>query len=699
MKLRLQKLFALSLATAAGVHGQDTEEVFEMAPVTVTSATRTEKLASTLPQTITVISEKLLEQQLLISNDPIRVLEYTVPSYSPSRQKMTGAGETFRGRNPLFMIDGVPQSNPLRDGGRDGYTIDPIMVERIEVVHGASAAQGLGATGGIINYVTRSAPAADGHYTWAEAGLNVYDNFDTEGLGYRGAAVTGYRSGDLGLLLGAAYEWRGMAYDGDGNLVGIDNVQGDTMNSGTWDLYGKLDYKLTDSQEISFLGNYFRMEQDLDYVVVPGDRAAGIPATSVEGETEGEPAENDVFTFSATYRHRDLGGGELTVDVFHRDFAATYGGGTFGTFRYQGELIYDQSQNESTKDGAKVTYVKAIEQAGQLEIITGLDFLQDSTKQVLVHTGRNWVPETEYRSWAPYLQFNKPLGRLTLSGGVRYEDAELKVDDYRTLESYAGPDATEGILVLGGAPSFEEWLWNLGLNLEVMEHVTLYGSYAQGFGMPDVGRVLRGITTPGTDVDSFLELAPIVTDNYELGVRYADERMRGSLNGFVSHADLGQRLSDVGGIFEVEREENRTYGVEAQAEVVVQKGTLIGGSMAYVRGEFDGDNDGDLESDLGAANIPPFKLALFWSQRWRPGLETRLQSISYFDRDAYDFDGYTLFDLLVSYELPRGTVGLGIENVLDEQYITYYGQSGTTRADRYFAGRGRNFNLRYRIEF
>ena len=33
------------------------------------------------------------------------------------------------------MIDGVPQSSPLRNGSRDGYTIDTAMIERIEFDH------------------------------------------------------------------------------------------------------------------------------------------------------------------------------------------------------------------------------------------------------------------------------------------------------------------------------------------------------------------------------------------------------------------------------------------------------------------------------------------------------------------------------------------------------------------------------------
>ncbi len=44
------------------------------------------------------------------------------------------------------MVDGIPQSTPLRNGGRDMRTIDPSAIERIEVIKGATAIYGNGQT-------------------------------------------------------------------------------------------------------------------------------------------------------------------------------------------------------------------------------------------------------------------------------------------------------------------------------------------------------------------------------------------------------------------------------------------------------------------------------------------------------------------------------------------------------------------------
>ena len=133
----------------------------------VVTANRAEKPLSTIPNTVTVIDDDELDQQININPDLSTILGNMIPSFAPSRQKLTGYGETLRGRDPLYLVDGVPQSNPLRDGSRDGYTIDPLMLERVEVLHGANAIHGMGASGGIINLITKSRRRhLSSHFGW-----------------------------------------------------------------------------------------------------------------------------------------------------------------------------------------------------------------------------------------------------------------------------------------------------------------------------------------------------------------------------------------------------------------------------------------------------------------------------------------------------------------------------------------------------
>ncbi|MFX5169060.1 TonB-dependent receptor plug domain-containing protein, partial [Acinetobacter baumannii] len=61
-----------------------------------------------------------------------------------------------RGRGVLVMIDGV-SLNSSRGISRQFDAIDSFNIERIEVLSGASAVYGGGATGGIINIITKRA--------------------------------------------------------------------------------------------------------------------------------------------------------------------------------------------------------------------------------------------------------------------------------------------------------------------------------------------------------------------------------------------------------------------------------------------------------------------------------------------------------------------------------------------------------------
>lgn len=73
------------------------------------STTRSTAPVSTVPATINVISAEDIAKQLAHTQDISQILGNLLPSFSPSRQKMTGSGETLRGREPLYMIDGVPR--------------------------------------------------------------------------------------------------------------------------------------------------------------------------------------------------------------------------------------------------------------------------------------------------------------------------------------------------------------------------------------------------------------------------------------------------------------------------------------------------------------------------------------------------------------------------------------------------------------
>lgn len=682
-----------------------------LAPLSVVAATRAATAAASLPVKIDVIQQEAVATQQSLATNPTELLSNLIPSFSPARQKLTSAGESFRGRRPLFLIDGVPQSNPLRDGRRDGFTIDMEAIERVEVIFGANAIQGLGATGGIVNYVTASAPYGGELEQRLTLSTTTSDQFESDGFGWRGSYLIGKRAGAFDFVGTASYEQRGLQYDGGGRTIAIDNVQGDIADSHSRNLFAKIGWEPAEAQRLQLTVNDFELAQEGDYDLLEGDRTLGIPATAVEGDPEGTAPINDVTTVALDYEHNEVAGGSFSAKAYFQDFAALFGGGRFGTFQDPliapvGEL-FDQSENNSEKVGARLTFARADLAGTPVDVVTGFDFLRDRTFQRLVQTDRNWVPETRFFNYAPFAQFDlQALEWLSLSGGFRWEIAELDVADFTTLAGNRSD--LQRVEVDGGSPAFDKPLFNVGGVLTPIRGLRVYGTFSQAFTMPDVGRVLRGISQPGTAVEDFLDLQPIKTDNLEIGTTWGTEMALVGATYFESEADFGSRLvPNADGIFQVTRQPTFTSGWEFNGRVMPDPRLTLTAGYSILEGSFDGDDDGEMDSDLGAADIGPDRLNL--AADLIPGgrFTGRLQAFHYFDRSFQDadgtvtaeFDGYTTVDASASARLGISTVTFSLSNLLDEDYITYYGQAATNRGDRYFAGRGRTLTLRLDTRF
>jgi iron complex outermembrane receptor protein len=686
-------------------------EAVALAPLQVVAAMRTGTSAAALPIKVEVVHEAELAQQRTLASNPTEILSNLIPSFSPARQKLSTAGESFRGRRPLFLIDGVPQSNPLRDGRRDAFTIDMENIERVEVVFGANAIQGLGATGGIVNYVTVSPPLSGELEQRASVSTTSSDELQGDGMGWRAHYLAAKRFGAVDAVGSVSYEHRGLQFDARNRPIALDNVQGDISDSHSYDLFGKVGWEPTPAQRLQLTVNHFRLAQEGDFDSRPGDRELGVPAVSVAGRPEGVTPINDVTTASLDYEHSGVGGGTLSAKAYYQDFSALFGGGRFDTFQDPqiapvGE-VFDQSENDSEKLGTRLTYARSRLAGSPLDLITGFDFLRDRTYQRLVNTNRNWVPETSFFNYAPFAQLDlRAPGWLTLSGGLRWEIASLDVPEFTTL---AGNRADfQRLQVAGGSPSFDEPLWNVGAVVTPVSGLRFYGTFAQAYTMPDVGRVLRGVSKEGTAVDDFLELTPIKTDNLEAGGSIGGAR--GSLGAtyFESKSDLGSRLvPNADGIFQVRREPTRTSGWELTGRYDPTSLLSLGAGYSLLKGSYDGDGDGHLESDLGAADIGPDRLNLTLDVNRGGRLSGRIQSSSFFDRSFRDgsgavtarFDGYHTLDTSLSAALGGTTLTLSVANLLDAQYITYFGQAATDLDDRYFAGRGRTLTLRAERRF
>ncbi|WP_277929260.1 TonB-dependent receptor [Lysobacter sp. M2-1] len=674
--------------------------------VTVSASTsRIPNSASALPSTITVIDQEQLQQQLAVTQDISQVLANLVPSFAPSRQKLTNSGETLRGRKPLYLVDGVPQSTPLRDGGRDGHTLDPAMIERIEVIHGANALQGLGASGGIINIITKRAPRQDGNsFQDVSIAASTPLPHESDSTGYRASYLFGTRSGAFDFVGGASYASEGLYYDGDGKPLAINAVQGDLMDSRSYNLFAKGGWNIDADRRLQLTANRYQLQGNNDYVVVEGDAVNGIPASSERGDPEGEGPRNRTTSVVLDYTDKSLAGGYLQAQVYWVDFAALYGDSDWGDFWGDGRDPdwHDQSQNLSEKTGGKFSWSRGDLFGLRLRATLGLDLARDTTSQELIRAGLDWVPETTYESWSPFVQAEWWLtDTLMLTGGLRHERGKLQVDDYTTIPANAGGSR----FVEGGSPTTSETLPNIGLVWEATDALKLYASYSEGYTVADIGRVLRAINQPDQRVDSLVDLSPVVADNREIGLDYGDDRWLAHLAAYWSDSDLGSRLAfdPATATYNVARERTEIRGIEGNLAFRFSEAGRIGLGYATTHARYDSDGDGHVDSDLPGINVSPDRVTAFWTQAWTPGFDTRLQAGRAFDRDFdssdNDFDGYTTVDLLGRFRLPLGTLSIGIENLLGEQYIAYNSQTTPPRDDTYTAGRGRVLTLGWSHRF
>lgn len=712
-------LFAQEAAptTSGTPSAAESNKVVELEAFVVTTATRSAKDVAKIPGSIAVLTEVQLERQFLVAEDLSKALAATVPGFSAPRQKAQGLGETIRGRDILYLLDGIPQSNPLRAGLREGYVADSSVIERIEVLSGPSALYGLGATGGIVNYITK-APRAEG--TQQTLSAKVTSQFEADSFRWKANYSLSRRAGAYDVLLFAGLQESGIAYDAKGRTIGIDNDGGDLGDTKANDFMVKLGWNPQD-QRVELNYNRYELEGNGDYVPVAGNRALGIPTTSRRSPLPGglKPNRNLFQSGSISYKHFKLLQGTLTAQAFYQKGQELFARSNPIAAAFQDARIAplntlaDQSQIFSEKTGTKITYVRPEFLFSGAELTAGFDWMNTETKQTLALTGRTWVPLIDYDNYAGFVQLEYERGPLVLRGGVREEKGTLNVDTYQTLAATRPP---EGVTVEGGSPSFSKAIPNIGAVWRFSEELSAFLSYSEGFGLPDAGLVLRGVNATGRSVETLIDLTPVVVSNKEIGVSYRGKLASAAASYYRSYSDFGSviRVNALGEGFVV-RIPVEIEGFELQGDLRPSKAWKFTVLYSNTTSKTAVDQGRPLDLALGARNQGPDKIVLSANYAFSSKGHIGLEATKLFDRDVNigrvsttntsleeHFNGYTLLDLTLSYETRFGNFGLGVENLLNKYYIGYYSQANAadrTNQINYFAGRGRSVTLSYLLKF
>lgn len=690
---------------AAELADQTQEEVVQLEKYTVTTGYRSPKAIDQIPGAIKLISNEEIANTALLTDDATAVLARTVPGYAPATQAMNNTGETLRGRVALRLFDGISQTTPLREGSRNGTFTDMDIVAQIEVINGPSASEGIGAAGGIINYISKS-PTKEG----SEAVLRTkfYGQGYNDSYGWRVGLNYMHKEGPNDLIFGAAFAKRGMAYDANGRRMGM-SQSGSTVDSESKNLFIKAGHTFGENgmQRVTLTVSQFRIEGLGHYVQDLGNRALGITDSSKRGVPFGAKTEfNDFSQYALAYNHNALFGGSLNVQVYKAGqemrFVAELGGADKQdpAFAPIGTLV-DQSEINSQKKGVRSSWTrKDLLNVEGLEINAGFDYLEETAQQLLALTNRVWVPPMNYTSKAPFAQVSYTRGPVTVSGGVRHEDGELQVDDYTTTFF------RNSVFVSGGTLNYSDTLPNVGVIVRLPRNWSAFASYSKGFTLPNVGIPLRNVNTPGQSVAGILDLQAVIVDNKEGGVSWQGKRASFSTSYYRSYSDLGSSLSvdPITRDFILQRRPVKLTGYEFTGEFKVTPTVKVNALYSHIKGLTRTTETGPLTREMGMGNVSPDKLNLAVTWKFHPKGSVTIDQDHLFSRDINvgasgeeHTTSLTLYNLTASYTTKWGDLSLGIENLVDKYYILPWAQ--IDQFQNYFAGRGRVVSVSFAKKF
>lgn len=665
--------------------------------VIVSASRKAESLAQT-PSSVTILTAKDINTQSVISPNLANILAYSVPGLGAATNQTGNSGQTLRGRGVLVLIDGVPQSTPLRAGGRDIRSIDPSVIERVEVIKGATAIYGNGAEGGLINYITKKTASGKVLGGYSQLGLTGNTKGDST-LGYRVVQQFYGKSGKLDYIVSGTYEKTGVFRDAKNQVISPDYGLGETK---TYNGFLKVGYDFSPKQRLELMYNYFSSRQHSDYVLKNGIYGQE-PAIGVHGTRKGED-EGTRYNHNANLQYSNkqvFGQTDLQANVYLQDFYTIYS--NVASF-YEG----GQSAIKSVKKGARVNLNTPLPISENLlmQLNYGVDLMNDKTSQNLTD-GRVWVPDMNMVNVAPYLQATANIFKdLTIKGGLRVENINIKVDDFNTLAT--GANNAGSISVKGGTLNYNALVFNVGARYSASRLFNPFISYAQSFSVFELGRVLRAAQS---NTLSQLQTKPIIVNNYEAGFSSALGPVNISAAYYISTSKLGANLLEVNGVYISQRIPERVWGYEFQADYAVTRELSVGGNYAYVEGKGDVDDDGKFDGAqdvyLNTTRIPPSKSTLYLKYSGIKNLSIDVNWMRVGNKDRFKpnattgkyligegpVKAYNLFNLATVYQASKALkLSLGLENLLNKAYYPsisqFYGNNSV-----YTRGNGRRFNL------
>ena len=314
----------------------------------------------------------------------------------------------------------------------------------------------------------------------------------------------------------------------------------------------------------------------------------------------------------------------------------------------------------------------------------------------------NYIGDRIFHS--PYIQTKADLGRVHLTGGLRYLSVTFP---FMTAYNTAGvPDGSYDDILDSGLSINQKlstnssmkdvWLPNAGVSFDVTDHLTARFMYGRNYACPPQGpfyntykQNMAKLLAKGITLQKFWDSADLETSqNFDVGLRYDNGTVVLAPTFFYSkhyNKQVTEYSDSVGGSYTQTDAEAESIGGELEASWRVRKWLTLFGSASYNHYAFTKNLHTALNSSLNikgniVPNTPDWMLKTGFTATYKNFTATplyRYVAPRYGDiENKQRVDGYHLLDLSLTYTIPdlwrsKGvTFSLDFQNILDQRYIT-----------------------------
>lgn len=571
-----------------------------------------------------------------------------------------GGGSPFvrglTGNQTLILVDGVRLNNSTFRYGPNQYlnTIDAYTIKRIEVAKGTGSVQyGTDAIGGVLHIIIREPHFTDEKQTVKGRLIGKYMTGDMEKT-IRGEVQ--YSSKKFALLTGISKR-------DFGDIIGGDTT-GKQSPSGydEWSFDTKAKFLLKENIQL-ILANQLLQQQH-----VPVYHKVRLENFSLN---EMDPQQRLFSYAKLILQSRSL----LFKET---EFTVSFQQGTEGrNSRKNGSTTLRNERDKTSTIGITADVASAFNKIwtanSGIEVYT--DRVGSIREDINIQTGASsskrglYPDDSKYGNYSFYSLHHFRYGKWIADAGLRFNTFNIQINDTTLGNVRITPSALVG---------------NVAVMYAVGRQQTLYAAFSSGYRAPNVDDMgTLGIVDFRYEVPT-ADLLPEKSMHTELGYKFQGKQFSGTIAAYYMHlSNLITRVKMDGQIingYQVYQKENTESafikGAEAEFNWQIVKSVTFGGGIAYSYGQ-------NLTKAEPLRRVPPFNGRLtgtYRKNKWFGTAELHFASqqdrLAQGDKEdnripAGGTPGWKVINFYGGYKLEKVHVGIGLQNVLNEDYRTH----------------------------